>query len=152
MDKNAYRVAQAGLNQQPCVFEKTLLARNAQCELALPHALAEREAVSCSSPVACTNCTTFLGLLRERAAFSLKLGTAAHPLPHAVVMKLQSGGMEGLAEALQIKDPGKKDIHRLIAAAQQHWGSLLDLPWPEIVKAVAAWRGRRRHTSGLLRK
>lgn len=144
MDDAAYRAALRAANHTHCVFEKALIMRRVTCELASRHALAERESVACTSPVARTNCETFLGLLSERAAFSLKLSRSDASIPHAIAMKLQCGGLAGLQHALLAKEP---DVHQLVAAAQRRWGSLLDLPWPEIVRVVVAWQGRRRSPS-----
>ena len=125
MDEAAYRDAQQAANRAHCVFEKALIMRRVTCELASRHALAERESVACTSPVAHTNCAAFLGLLGERAAFSLKFSGRAVPMPHAITMKLQCGGLAGLQHVLLAKEP---DAHQLVAAAQRRWGSLLDLP------------------------
>ena len=144
MDDAAYRAALRAANHTHCVFEKALIMRRVTCELASRHALAERESVACTSPVARTNCETFLGLLSERAAFSLKLSRSDASIPHAIAMKLQCGGLAGLQHVLLAKEP---DVHQLVAAAQRRWGSLLDLPWPEIVRVVVAWQGRRRSPS-----
>jgi hypothetical protein len=51
------------------------------------------------------------------------------------------------------KSPGQpeiKDIHGLVQEAQTVFGSLTALPYPEIMKSVAAFQLRRRHvpTSG----
>ena len=116
--------------------------RCAECELAARHALGEHESATCTSPVAQTNCTTFLGLLRERAVFSLKLPKKmTDPLPHAASIKLQCGALAGLRQTLASED---LDAHRLVIGDQDRWGSLHDLPWPEIVGSVAAWQVRRR--------
>ena len=144
MDEAAYRAAQSAANRAHCAFEKALVMRCVTCELASRHALAERESVACTSPVARTNCATFLGLLRERAGFSLKLSRPEASIPHAIAMKLQCGGLAGLQQALLAKEP---DAHLLVVEAQRRWGSLLDLPWPEIVGTIAAWQGRRRSPS-----
>ena len=52
MDEAAYRSARGEINRLPCVFEKALLARCAVCQLASHRALAERETIACTSPVA----------------------------------------------------------------------------------------------------
>ena len=140
MDETAFRAARGAANPQPCVFEKALQAGCADCELAVRHALAEREALACASPVARTNCATLLALLHERSAFALKRPPDA-PAPHAVILKLQCGGLAGLRRSV---DAGLTDVHRLVTAAREHHDSLVDLAWPEIVAAVVSWRGRRR--------
>ena len=142
MDESAFQTARGAIDRQPCVFEKALLARCADCGRATRHALAEREAIGCGSPVARANCATLLGLLRERCTFALKLSRRDEPLPHATSMRLQCGGLGALAHALDAGDA--HDVHALVAAAGSRYGALSDLPWPGIVAAVAAWQGRRR--------
>ena len=115
MDESAFRAARGVIDPQPCVFEKALLARCADCGLAARHALAEREAIGCGSPVARANCATMLGLLRERCTFALKIGRREGPLPHATSMRLQCGGLGALAHALDAGDA--HDVHALVAAA-----------------------------------
>jgi hypothetical protein len=123
-----------------CVFTKALLAREAMCELAQRRALGERDWIACTSPVARINCATLAALLRERSTFALKLGRADAPLMHAKAMQLQCGGVSGLQQALGAPEP---DVHRLVGQAHEHWGSLLDLPWNDVVSAIAAWQPRR---------
>lgn len=142
MDESAFRAVRGAIDRQPCVFEKALLSRCADCGLAARRALAEREAIGCGSTVARANCATLLGMLRERCAFALKSGRRDGPLPHALSMRLQCGGLGALARALDAGDA--RDVHALVAAAGDRYGALSDLPWPGIVAGVAAWQGRRR--------
>jgi len=128
-----------------CVFAKAVLSRHVGCELARRQAFGERELVSCSSPVAHTNCGTLAALLRERATFALKLPPASMPLLHVKALQLQCGGVLALQQALQAE---AADVHRLVQQAQVRWGSLMDAPWAQIVPVVAAWQARRRHRPG----
>jgi len=122
-----------------CVFSKALLARSANCGCAQRRSEAEGEWIACSKPVALVNCTTLLALLRERSTFALKLPRG--PLVHAQALKLQCGGVQALQAALTTSDD---DVHALVQQAQQRWGSLTELPWPTIVRELAAWQPRRR--------
>jgi len=142
MDEAAFRAARGDANPQPCVFEKALAAGCATCGTSVRRALAERETIGCASPPARANCATLAALTRERAAFALRLPPGA-PLPHAIAMRLSCGGLDGLRQCV---NPDEGDVHRLVAAAQAKCGSLLDLPWPDIVVAVMAWPGRRPHS------
>ncbi|MGH8670897.1 MAG: hypothetical protein ACREUA_02515 [Burkholderiales bacterium] len=142
MDEAAHSAARSALNRAPCVFEKALLSRCMGCNLAARISLAEREIVACSITAARDDCASLLELLRERSTFALKLPRSGEPVRHAVTMKLQCGGLRGLQEAL---GAAESDAHQLVNAARQRWGSLLNLPWAEIVRAVVAWQGRRRH-------
>jgi len=144
VDEAAFREARSASTPLPCVFAKALLAGCAACGTSVRRALAERETIGCASPVAHTNCETFLALLRERAAFALKL-TGAAPLPHAAAMKLQCGGLAGLRACAGMAET---DVHRLVGGGMARCGSLTGLPWPSIVASVAGWQGRRRHRGG----
>jgi hypothetical protein len=125
-----------------CVFTKAVVARQVGCELARRQAVGERDLVSCASPVAHTNCRTLAALLRERSTFALKLPRSGAPMVHAKALQLQCGGMLALRQALRAPEA---DVHRLVGLAHERWGSLLDAPWGEIVRGVAAWQPRRRH-------
>jgi len=140
VDETAYREVRGAAVPLPCVFEKALAAGCATCATSVRRALAEREAIGCASPIARTNCATLAALLRERATFALKLAPGA-PLPHAATMRLACGGLAGLRRCV---DPGSSDVHQLVAAARTRFGSLSDVPWPDVVASIVAWQGRRR--------
>jgi len=129
-----------------CVFMKALLARAAVCALAGRRALGERTIVTCTSPVAHTNCRTLAALLHERATFALKLPRNGAPIVHAKALQLQCGGVLGLQQALGADAP---HVHRLVGLAHARWGSLIDAPWDRIVPTLTAWRPRRRSAAPL---
>ncbi len=143
MDETAFRNARGEINRLPCVFGKALLARHAVCGLAESHALAERETIACTSPLARAECGRLAGLLREKSAFALKLAGTQRILPHAQLMRIQCGGLDGLKQVLDPEAPAP-DVHRLVCVARERHGELNELPFSEIVKGVAAWQGRRR--------
>lgn len=141
MDEASYRATRRAVNALPCVFEKALLAGCADCARVTRHALAEREALACGSPVARTNCETLHALLRERSAFAVRIPPAGAALPHAAAMRIGCGGLRGLAESV---GRTTADVHGLVQAAQERYGSLVDLPWPAIVATIAGWQVRPR--------
>ena len=123
-----------------CVFAKALLTRSAVCELAQRRALAERDVIDCTSPVARMNCTTLAALLHERARFALHLARPGQPLLHVHAVRLQCGGLLGVQQALGAARP---DVHQLISAAHERFGSLTELPWASIVQSLSQWRPHR---------
>ena len=125
-----------------CVFAKALLAHAARCELALRQSVGEADVLVCASPVAQLNCGTLAALMRERAAFALRLPRPPAPLVHAKALQLQCGGLTALQSQLQA---GPLDVHGLVGLAQQRHGSLTELPWQPLVQAMAAWRPRQRY-------
>lgn len=146
MDEHAFRHAKGDINRLPCVFERVLLARHAVCEYAVRHQIAERETIACAQPPARASCGELNGLLREKSAFALRLTDATRILPHAMVMKIQCGGLNGLRDLLDESAPAP-NIHELVRRVQAGYESLGDLPWSEVIKGVAAWQGRRRRGS-----
>jgi hypothetical protein len=143
MDETAYKSARGEINRLPCVFEKALLSRCVVCELSVRHLLAERETVACTDPLARTACGQLAGLLREKSAFALKLTEANRLLPHAMMMKIQCGGLAGLRDVLDPEAPAP-NVHQLVRKAQAEYGALDALPFSRIVQGVARWQGRRR--------
>lgn len=127
-----------------CIFSKALLARAAVCERAARRSVGEREIVECDSVVARTNCSTLAALLHERARFALHLPAPGHPVIHAQAMRLHCGGLKGLQNALEVQHP---DVHVMVGAAQQRYGSLMDLPWSAIVRDLVDWKPYRRRTT-----
>src|SRR6266496_1200011 len=93
---------------QACVFAKALLARAATCELSQRRAIAERDLLECTSPVARINCGTLAALLHERARFALRLPAPGHPLMHVQSLRLQCGGLAALRHELAMAEP---DVH-----------------------------------------
>ncbi len=144
MDEIAFRHVRGEINRLPCVFERALLARHAVCDLALRHQIAERESISCAQPDAHGACSRMSGLLREKSAFALGLTATGRILPHAMVMKIQCGGLDGL-KALLDADAPAPDAGRLVRLATERYGDPGALPFSEIVQGVAAWKARRRH-------
>jgi hypothetical protein len=143
MDENAFRHAKGEINRLPCVFERALLCKSAVCEYAVRHQIAERETIACAQPPARVTCGELNGLLREKSAFALRLTNTARILPHAMVMKIQCGGLNGLRDVVD-PDAVAPNVQHLVRQAQEQFGDLAELPFTEIVKGVAAWKGRRR--------
>ena len=144
MDEDAFKSARADINRLPCVFENALLSGCAVCELSASHAVAERQIIACTSPVARVDCGQLAALLREKSAFALRLTSTRRILPHAMMMKIQCGGLQGMRQAL---DPvaGQPDVRRMVLKGRERYGELARLPFSDIVQGVAAFRLRRRH-------
>lgn len=144
VDETAFRHIREEVNRLPCVFERALLARHAVCDLAVSHQIAERESIACAQPAAHGACSQMAELLREKSSFALHLTATRRILPHAMVMKIQCGGLDGLKALL---DPAAlaPDVRRLVNLAAERYGDPGELPFSEIVQGMAAWKARRRH-------
>ncbi len=146
VDEAAFHASRERLNPNPCVFAKAILAGCSSCSLSQRHALAEREVVACTMPVAHINCSTLKDLFYERATFVLRLPRPATEIPHQTAMKLSCGGLHGLQAALAAPNA---DVHAMVQLAHSQFDSLLDLPWQTIVDHIAAWQIRRRAPVGV---
>lgn len=144
MDEIAFRNVRGEINRLPCVFERALLARHAVCELAESHQIAERESVACTQAAAHEACARLSQLLREKSSFALHLSSTQRILPHAMLMKLQCGGLDGL-KALLDAAALVPNVRRLVRLAEAREGGLEQLPFSEIMQGIAAWKSRRRH-------
>lgn len=130
-----------------CAFAKAVLARQGGCPLVTMALEGEAERPRCASPVANTNCRTLHALLYERARFALRLPPPGAPLPHAADLRLQCGGLRGLATALGQPDV-PTDIHALVSLARDTFDGLLGIPFAPVVAAIVRWEGRPRAASG----
>lgn len=125
-------------NRLPCVFSLALARRLAVCEWASTQP--EQGAPTCASPVARLACARLNGMLREHAAFVLKLRPAqSGRLPGSAATKIQCGGLLGVQEIL---DPGAPapDVQRLVHLLQLRAGGLGSLPVQPLLRRIAAWR------------
>lgn len=143
MDEHSYRNVRKEINPLPCVFEKALLCQAAVCEAAQKLSLAEREMVACREPLARAACGQLLTLLRANSTFALKLRDTQRILPHAMMMKIQCGGLAGLKDLFDPEAPAP-DVLKLVRQAQADYENLDDLPFSRIVQGVAHWQIRRR--------
>jgi len=101
--------------------------------------------VACAQAAAHGACAEMMALLREKSAFALGLTGTQGILPHAMVMKIQCGGLDGL-KALLDADMVAPDVRRLVGLAKERYGDLAALPFSEIVQGMAAWKPRRRNS------
>ena len=148
MDEPTFRHTRDSMSAHPCAFQNAMLAGACGCALAARRSIAEREAIDCASPPARDECEALRALLRRNSAFALKLTQIDAALPHAKEMKLQCGGLQGVERALAGAGASATaaDVHALVRAASAAFRGLQNLPYAEIVQAVAAHQIRRRRT------
>jgi len=145
MEENEYRDIYHQVNEQRCVFEKSILSRQTMCQYAHRFCLADREGVSCLSPETHLQCRAVLEQIRKNATFALRLTRIDGPLPHAKEIKVQTGGLMGLASLLDKQVPQKiENIQALILSAIDSYGNITDLPYDEISRYIVSYEARQR--------
>ena len=143
MDEKEYKATYQSINPTRCVFEKAINSRVWNCNRSVRFNLADREGVSCRSQQACARCNRLLISLREKARFALQLTSAENePLPHNKELKIQNGGLFGIAK-LATEEFDCSDIDTLLDAVSAQYGSLDYLPYSKIMRAVVAYQTRR---------
>ncbi len=139
MDENEYRNAYHSLNDNRCVFEKSILTRSCGCRFHEKFNLAEREGVRCSNTEAQQHCSQFLNEARRQARFALHLTQiVGNLLPHNKEIQVQKGALLGLAPELpNLHDTQIEDIYRLIEAALEKCaGDFNQFPYEQIMASI----------------
>lgn len=154
MEEGEYKSTYNSLASVRCKFEKALTNHQAKCHLAKHFCLADREGYSCESTVSSQRCGEILEKLRKNSVFVLKLREVNGPLPHNMELRVQVGGMKGLARLLQKETVGQikftennapiEDINGVLNKAVAQYGTLDNLPYSEIIKSVMQFQGRKR--------
>ena len=128
----------------PCPFGQALLAGCCACSRVTRHQIAEREALVCTLATAHQACTELHGLLRQNSQFAIRDIRDAAPITHAQHLKIQCGGLQGVQ--LEVDgSPLVADVYALVEAARQKFGTADQFPYEHIVRAVAAYRARKRN-------
>lgn len=145
MEEDEYKSTYGELTSVRCVFEKTLTNHRAKCRLSKHFCLADREGYSCEDAGSSLNCAELLEKLRKKSLFVLKLRDINGPLPHNMEIRVQAGGVQGLAKLINAEpDDAVDDISMVLNKAISQFGSLDKLPYSEIIQSVEQFQGRRR--------
>jgi hypothetical protein len=103
--------------------------------------MAEREVVRCLDHDAQAACAAFKQALHEKALFVLKQQDVHAPLPHAKELKLQCGGLHGLA---RLTETSGDDVATAMKKARSLFGEPGSFPYSELMPDIAAHEPRRR--------
>lgn len=147
MDQDAFRQTYREVNEIYCAFEKSVLTNACSCSQAERFCIAEREGVHCRNERKQARCLGWLESLREQARFALRSDEDRRLLPHGKAIRLQVGGLRGLIQVLTPDtEPGKsiEDVDALLVEAERRFGTLNAVPYSEIMRAVAAYKVRKR--------
>lgn len=152
MEENEYKSTYNEIASIRCVFEKALTNHQAKCRLSRHFCLADREGYCCESEEFSVRCSELLKNLRKNSTFVLKLQEISGPLPHNMEIRVQAGGLQGLAKLVESTnmDSGSPslvdDISRILEQVTKKYGSLENLPYSEIIQSVVQFQGRRRRS------
>ena len=144
MDEKEYRSAYHDLNPIRCVFEKAINSRVCNCSQSTRFNLADREGVSCNSNDGQQQCSEILTALRDNARFVLQQKTIDGQLPHNAEIKIQNGGVKGIAKVMEDEVSNETDIFTLFNNAMKKFNSIDEYPFSEIIQEISLYQGRRK--------
>jgi hypothetical protein len=150
MEESEYKSTYNSLASVRCVFEKALTNNRAQCSLSSHFWLADREGYACKVRDSSEQCSELLRKLRGNSIFVLKLHEISGPLPHNMELRVQVGGLTGLAKLLEKENDihtdqlVTDDIHGLINKTLVAIGAIDTLPYSKIIQSVVQFQGRQR--------
>jgi len=145
MEEDEYKSTYSELASVRCVFEKALTNHQAKCDLSRHFCLADREGYSCEDAEASLKCSKLLEKLREKSIFVLKLRDIDGPLPHNMEIRVQVGGVRGLAKLIQVDIIDKVDnIHRVLDEVINKFAYFDSLPYLDIIQSIEQFKGRCR--------
>ena len=147
MDENEYRSTYNKLINHPCVFAKAINSTQCVCQCCKRIQIADRIALNCEQLDEHQQCTAMLEKLRTAAQFVLRMPDIAGVLPHNKEIRVQTGGIKGIAAILQPHESiDKPDIFQIRTQACIKFGDLNKLPYSEIVRHIMQARTRRQRS------
>jgi len=133
------------MTREHCPFRKTILGGTCACSLALKTHLPTGCSVSCSDDEAWDQCDDLLNEMVVAAKFVLQFIEDTDSLTHGKFMKVQHGGLLGLAKLMNGEATTTvDDIHALVNNARQRYTSLQDIPYHRLLDDIANWQLKRR--------
>ncbi len=145
MDYDANRKTYNDLDQRSCEFNSSIVSGHCHCSQAQSFNLAERTSIHCRSDTGHARCSEILKLLRHHSRFTLKENREDSVLPHSKILKIEIGGLRGVSTVVNNEEPPPQiieNIYQLIGLAVEQFGELSNLPFQEIIKQIAAFKGR----------
>ena len=149
MDEREYKSTYKSINPTRCVFEKAINSRVCNCSKSVRFNLADREGVSCNLTSAQKRCRQLLQTLRDNSRFALQLSSLEEPLSHNAEIKIQNGGIKGVAKLINADAIDERDIYTLIDTAIEQYQNIETLPYQTIVREIAGYQIRRRRKKDL---
>ena len=133
------------MTREHCPFRKTILGGYCACSLSLKTHLPTGCSVSCRDDNAWDQCDDLLSEMVTASKFVLHFIEDADSLTHGKFMKVQHGGLLGLAKLINGENVTMvEDIHTLVNKAKQRYTSLQAIPYHDLLDDIANWQLKRR--------
>jgi hypothetical protein len=127
-----------------CPFSATLVKRDFNCTHA-DHVVRRGGAeIACQSIEVHAECCAIHAKIRQRALSAMGLEDDLLTVPHAVLVKIQYGGLLGLQAVMENQIEVTDDIAALISRVRQRYADLDTLPFESINSMIESYRLSRR--------
>lgn len=131
-----------------CPFRKTILGGSCSCCLAQKTHLPTGCSVSCGDDAAWDQCDELLNIMITSSQFVLHFVEDSDSMTHGKLMKVQHGGLFGLAKIINgSESQDVDDIYTLVNKAKQTYKTLQDIPYSLLLNDIEAWQLKRRRNS-----
>ena len=131
-----------------CPFRRVLLPGDFGCRHATVVTRREGPDIACGAAETNTLCGEVLARLKEAGLPALGFVDDLTQLPHGVAMKVQMGGLLGLARLMGRGDTAAAvdDVGTLIVAAVDRYGGAAAIPCADLVADMASFQLKRRRS------
>lgn len=148
MNENEYRAALESVNPNRCVFEKAVFTTLCECQFAHRFVIADRQGLNCRNIIKRHQCGELIAVIRKMSTFLMQQADTGQSLPHAKALRLQTGGLLGVQEAVFPSFDTEKinDVSSTVDAARSRFGEFKRIPADIVVRRVAGFSLRRRRS------
>ena len=126
-----------------CPFRKPILGGTCGCAYAAKTHLPTGCSVTCKDDAAWDRCEQLLEHLISAGQFALHYIDGTDSLTHGKLMKVQHGGLLGLAVLYNDKEQ-VSDIHELLEKLVARYGSVGDIPIEPLLPYIKTHENRKR--------
>ncbi|TVQ92360.1 MAG: hypothetical protein EA400_03865 [Chromatiaceae bacterium] len=133
----------AGIGSQ-CPFGAPLTVGRAACTQAQEVVRRGGAEYDCSSDPALARCRQLHARLKQAGLAAFDATDDLTQVPHSVLVKIATGGLAGLAELLGEAAAPIADVERLVAAAEQQFDGIEQIPTAPLTQAMLRCQLERR--------
>jgi hypothetical protein len=147
MEEQEFKNTLKKINDLKCQHSKVIFSRKGECQFAHKFLIAEREGINCESIEGEKLCGQWVNHLKDKCLFALKITDKTEELPHGKAIKLQVGGLIGMAQELNPGSPEQppfKNINKLLVDALKKFGEFEAIPLNNVITSISAYKARQR--------
>ncbi len=125
-----------------CAFSHPLMVGEFRCANGQPIVRRGGPGVGCGSESAHRRCARLFDNLKSESLTALGLQDDPLSLPHSILVKIQCGGLTGIARMLERRSGD--DVAAMLDAAELQFQGIDAVPVHQLVEEISAYRVKRR--------